>query len=135
MEFLEVLVFCLRISPGVQLQVSYNFANFQGKNFVLSGISRGEVRNLEIPGFFSKNYVLNPSSFFFFFFVEQPISLSTLRALGRSSQDLSDGVSISNRRILIKYGVETSFDCLLNLHHWAEPQCLILSSIGVVGSP
>ena len=43
------------------------FGISNGCKTVLSGISRGKVTNLKIPGVFSKNYVLKPPALFAFF--------------------------------------------------------------------
>ena len=40
--------------------------SFQGWSFVLSEISSSKVRNLNIPGVFSKKYILNSPCLFFF---------------------------------------------------------------------
>ena len=61
-EFPWVLVFGLGNSNGCDTI----WWNFQGRNFILPGISQGKVTNLTIPGVFSKKYALNTPCFDFF---------------------------------------------------------------------
>ena len=55
-EFPWVLVFELGLSKGCHTILQ----NFQGWKLVFSGISRGKVTNLKIPGVFSETYILSP---------------------------------------------------------------------------
>ena len=64
-----VLVLELGISKGCNTIL----LNFQGWNFVFSGISKGKVPNLKFPGGVSENYILNPHCLVFF--LEQPIAI------------------------------------------------------------
>ena len=64
-EFPWVLVFDLGRSNGCDTI----WWNFQGWSFILSGISKGKVTNLQIPGvFFKKKYVLNTPCLDFFWY-------------------------------------------------------------------
>ena len=50
------------LTLGLQV-VLHNFAEYSGLwKLVFSGIIKGKVANLKIPGWFSVNYILNPPS-------------------------------------------------------------------------